>query len=388
MLRILTAIVAFSLTALLGACGPSDVIACDPSGCISESKLKSNLVAKLDGNVVGYVAMVGDMTPAFGGQRRTATDPPSGIMLPYLGQINIASVSKTLTAVAVLKILAQNNLSLDNPIGPSIYPDWKKGANVSTITFRQLLTHRAGIRANCDGSNTTYPVLKSVVAAGVNKADQGVGSYNNCNFALFRELFPTLLGVDLTKLSDVDRAKKSADLYIDTMNKLVFQPVGVPINASGPAVCAPPATASDTVLTYPNPAGSTPGTDWGIWTSSCGGGGWVLSAGDVFTVIKDIAAGSTLLTPSQRQTMLQNCLGWDCAVRSDCPNPYDCKNGGLNNGSVVLWTYAGIFKCNVPVVVVVNSQLPPPYPSNGDIIGLVKDAYTAAAVVGAPKPCT
>ena len=84
--------------------------------------------------------------------------------------------------------------------------------------------------------------------------------------------------------------------------------------------------------------------------------------------------------------MITNCLGWDCAVRNDCSNPYVCKNGDLAN---MVWSYAGIFKCNVPVVVYVNSPLPAPYqPPGNDIIGLVQNAYNGAAVAGAPKPCS
>jgi hypothetical protein len=76
-------------------------------------------------------------------------------------------------------------------------------------------------------------------------------------------------------------------------------------------------------------------------------------------------------------------------VRSDCPNPYACKNGDLNNGTggIAVWTYAGILKCNVPVVVVVNSPLPSPFQTGNDIIGLVENAYKNAAVPGTGKAC-
>jgi len=105
-------------------------------------------------------------------------------------------------------------------------------------------------------------------------------------------------------------------------------------------------------------------------------------------VINDLASGTVLLTNAQKQQMFTDCLGWDCAVRSDCPNPYVCKNGDLNasNGAKV-WTYAGIVKCNVPVVVVVNSPLPRPYQTGGDIIGLVANALKGAAVPGAARAC-
>jgi hypothetical protein len=114
----------------------------------------------------------------------------------------------------------------------------------------------------------------------------------------------------------------------------------------------------------------------------------VLSADDIFRVVSDIATGHTLLNAAERKQMLSNCLGWDCAVRSDCPNPYACKNGDLNNGAgIAVWTYAGVLKCDVPVVVVVNSPLPAPYQGGGDIIGLVENAFKNASVPGTPRSC-
>jgi predicted TIM-barrel fold metal-dependent hydrolase len=59
----------------------------------------------------------------------------------------------------------------------------------------------------------------------------------------------------------------------------------------------------------------------------------------------------------------------------------------LNGSGIAVWTYAGILKCNVPVVVVVNSRLPSPYQTAGDIIGLVENAFKAASVPGTPKSC-
>lgn len=65
--------------------------------------------------------------------------------------------------------------------------------------------------------------------------------------------------------------------------------------------------------------------------------------------------GNVLLTNAEKSQMLfPNCLGWDCSVRSDCHNPYVCKNGDQFNGNgISVWAYAGI--------VYVNSFLPAPY---------------------------
>jgi hypothetical protein len=363
----------------------ADITACDSQGCISEAKLSANICGTLANHVVGYSCLVGGIRPGFGGQARTGSNPPSLAMSSDL-VTDIASVSKTMTAVAILQLLAKAGQTIDTKISPYIYPDWKQGSNISQLTFKNLLTHSSGfaqLPQNACGNDITYSALKTIVAGGVQASNIGQPSYGNCNFALLRELMPALSGQSLNHVPDgSQRAQKSSIQYINYMNTHVFQPVGVRASQ-----CKPPSGSND-ILSYTNPAGSTSGTDWGDWSLQCGSGGWVLSADDIFRVVNDIATGNTLLTSAERKQMLSNCLGWDCAVRSDCPNPYACKNGDLNNGGgIAVWTYAGILKCNVPVVVVVNSPLPAPYQSGNDIIGLVENAFKGASVPGTPRAC-
>ena len=362
----------------------ADITACDSQGCISEAKLSANISNTLANHVVGYVILVGGMPPVYGGLARTTSDPPSLAMSPDL-VTNIASVSKTITATAVLQLLAKAGLSVDTKISPFIYPDWQQGPNVNRLTFKELLAHTSGFAQlpnNACGNDITYANLKTIVATGVSARNIGRPSYGNCNFALLRELMPALSGQSLSGLPDgSQRAQQSSAQYITYVNAHVFQPVGVPTSA-----CKPP-SGSDYILSYPNPAGTAKGSNWGDWSLRCGNGGWVLSANNIFSVINNLAIGTTLLTEAQKQQMFSECLGWDCSVRSDCPNPYVCKNGDLYSGPTSVWTYAGVLKCNVPVVVVVNSPLPAPYQGGEDIIGLVKDAYQASSVPGTPKAC-
>jgi CubicO group peptidase (beta-lactamase class C family) len=359
---------------------PNDVVSCDATGCISQAKLAQNICGTLASKVVGYACEVGQVRPGYGGQARTATDGALG-MMPHL-VTNIASVSKTITAVAIIKMLASKGLTVDTKISPYIYSEWSKGQNIGQLTFRNLLTHTSGLAqaGNC-GGNLNYAGLKGMIAAGVGAANIGQAKYGNCNFALIRELMLVMSGASLKPDGD-QRASQSASAYIAYVNANVLQPVGVSTSA-----CKPPSGTND-VLSYTSSPGSTPGTDWGDWTLTCGGGGWVLSANDIFKVTNDIATGSTLLTATQRKAMIQGNLGWDSAVRSDCPNPNVCKNGDLfDNAGRNVWTYAGVLKCNVPVVVVVNSPLPAPFQTNGDIIGLVATALANSAVPGTKHGC-
>ena len=372
---------------LIAGCQPtrcSDITACDAQGCISEANLVANICNKLASKVVGYSCLVGGMPPIYGGQARTSSDPPSLPMSPDL-VTNIASVSKTMTATAILQLLGKAGLTVDTKVSPYVYPDWTQGPNVNQLTFKELLTHTSGfgqLANNACGKGITYADLKTIVAGGVSSSNIGQPSYGNCNFALLRELMPALSDHPLSGVPDgSQRAQQSSTQYINYMNVNVFQPVGVSTSA-----CKPPSGTND-ILSYPNPAGSAHGNDWGDWSLQCGSGGWVLSANNIFSVVNNLATGNTLLTTAQKKQMFSECLGWDCAVRPDCPNPNVCKNGDLNFGETSVWTYAGVLKCNVPVVVVVNSPLPAPYQGGEDIIGLVKDALAASSVPGTPKAC-
>jgi len=70
--------------------------------------------------------------------------------------------------------------------------------------------------------------------------------------------------------------------------------------------------------------------------------------------------------------MNSNCLGWDCSVGAQ-PD-FVGKNGILQTGNLGLWTFYGIFKGNVPVVLLVNSNTPT------NITSLVQTAFANATV--------
>ncbi len=161
---------------------------CDNLGCASISKFSANIDSQLQGKVVGYVSIVGGKTVEYG-TARTNVDPPSRKMSTEV-PINVASVSKVLTTIAVLQSLARHHLTIESKIASFLPPDWIQGPNVGTITFHQLLTHSAGFR----GGDTGYEGLRQQIQAGVQLADKKKAVYNNLNFAIFRVLLPYMEG--------------------------------------------------------------------------------------------------------------------------------------------------------------------------------------------------
>jgi hypothetical protein len=124
--------------------GPGTDVVCDPWGCISLARLSYNIVNILQNNVVGFAVKVGDQQWTADGQARTTMDPPAKSMSEAL-PINIESVSKTITAIAIMQLLGKNHLTIDANIWPFVYPDWSRDPTVNKITFRKFSRIRRGL---------------------------------------------------------------------------------------------------------------------------------------------------------------------------------------------------------------------------------------------------
>ena len=317
---------------------------CTPSACISLSRLASSIDSELRGSVVGYVALVGPSQVVASGLARTAADPPRLAMGPDV-MVNVASVGKMFTTIAVLKSLARHHLSIDSRIWPFLPPDWVKGPGIDTITFRELLTHRAGFRLDSGRVFATDDAAREQVRQGIQQVDKQVADYNNIDFTIFRDMLPFMEGAP--DPGPAARAAAADRFFLSYVQRQVFDPVGVT-----DAACAPVRHA---MLMYPPPgAGTAPGKQAPVPPSACSGGGWFMTPASMRRVLQGLISGS-LLSTSQRQQMDRNCLGWDCSITSQ-PG-YRGKTGGpFCDGSACLQIFFGILAGTIPVVIATNSD--------------------------------
>jgi hypothetical protein len=228
---------------------------CTASACVSLGQLAHSIDTQLRGTAVGYVALVGRSHAVASGLARTAGDLPKLAMGPDV-MVNVASVGKMFTTIAVLQSLARHHLSIDSRISPFLPPDWVRGPGVDTITFRELLTHRAGFRLDSGLVFTTDNAAKEQIKQGINRVDKQVPSYNNINFTIFRDLLPFMEGV--RDPGPAARAAAADRFFIAYVQRQVFDPVGVT-----DARCAP---VRDAMLMYLPPfSGTAPGIPvrWG-----------------------------------------------------------------------------------------------------------------------------
>jgi CubicO group peptidase (beta-lactamase class C family) len=306
------------------------------------------------------VALVGTSKVVSSGLARTAADPPKLAMGPDV-MVNVLSVGKMFTTIAVLKSLARHHLSTGSRIWPFLPPDWAKGPGVDTITFGELLTHRAGFRLGSGLVFQTDDAAREQIRQGVQQVDKQVADYNNINFTIFRDMLPFMQGAP--EPGPAARAAAATRFFLSYVQRQVFDPVGVT-----DARCAP---VRDAVLVYPPPsARTTRGRQAPVGPSGCSGGGWFMTPASMLRVLDGLIS-DRLLSSSQRQQMDRNCLGWDCSITGQAG--YRGKGGGpFCDGSACLQIFFGILAGTIPVVVATNSDPGKP------IFVIVQTALSAA----------
>jgi len=180
---------------------------CDNHECLAYADWAAGIDRAINQQAVGYTYLIlahgRVVAKKTFGLARTDADPPV-VALSAHDRMKIASVTKTLTAVAALKLLVAKHVSIDTPIYFYLPKSWTLGPNVKTITFRELLTHTSGIRSSHDLA-TGYDDLRTLIAEGINLSDK-VYHYQNHNFALFRILIPYLNGFDDSGVTDIGMA--------------------------------------------------------------------------------------------------------------------------------------------------------------------------------------
>jgi len=341
-------------------------------------------------NVNGQLKRSGD-----GGVSRRASDNQNvALDQSATKRMNIASVTKTITAAAVLKAIQDKlavghpNLTIHSKIDPFLPPAWTRGPGVKDLTFRELLSQYSGMNDN--GGGTGGEALQKWIADGVTRPKEDF-LYINANIAIFRVVLPYMLaGEDVraawNKMAQSNNADFNASVSSEFrrhVRELIFVPMGITGADFKSADAAP-------TLLY-NAANTAKGYSVGDWLLSGGGGGWFLSAVDLARFLAHLRYNDKILNPTTRALMNDNRLGWRppkeySAVRGKHGN-YHAHGGGLNYNSEgqKVGMASGImdYGNGVQAALVINSL-----GTYGDKIKILRDAFDNAwvAVDKAPAP--
>jgi CubicO group peptidase (beta-lactamase class C family) len=299
---LLTAVIPFFL-----ACATCNRIAgtsgsiCKNGYCLNIKTFADSLKKELDGKVVKYAFVIRyqllQEARSAGTLRENANLPDS---FTIYTRYNPASVTKKITAVAVLQLLNRKHLSIQDKIWPYLPASWNIPASIKNITFRQILTHQGGIRF--DVFPPDYAAVQTSIENGIDPADTLVGKYNNMNFAICRILVDYLDGYNAASFTD--QAAGTGGYFINYLQKNIFDTLGFKNVLFKPAL-------NSQLLFYPYPVNNDPGSDYGDWSLFPGSAGVQISTWELATFIYYLRYTNSLLPEYMKTQMFDGLLGWD-----------------------------------------------------------------------------
>jgi len=351
-----------------------------PFFAINPDTLNHDLRATLDGFGVGYCYMMkrrGTLLHfgASGFAQRGSDGPIS--WAPHI-PMNMASVSKFVTAIAAVRLLRANNLALTTTIGPFLPQYWARGTGSDSVSFHTLLRHEAGFDAGAtDSGNGDFAAAKSAIAKGPTASLVGNFTYRNVNFAILRILFATLTGtltagskppsvLNMTEDSFWDLV--SGLSYETTVNDTVFAPASIdPHDHSSPPNAA---------LAYGTPP-ATPGMPMVDGLGGSGASGWHLSIGELARLLNEFRAGAMMSQSRARQILAQR-YGLDVPFSTRAGTVH-WKRGRRMSGQQGMDSGVWLMPGDIDLAVYINSIpafTPPAQPSsyNDGISQLIIDS--------------
>jgi CubicO group peptidase (beta-lactamase class C family) len=215
--------------------------------------------------------------------------------------MGLASVSKTITAVGLLKLWEETGkkFSLDDPFWPhikAICPQASAGAK--TVTIRQLLQHKSGFKKGL-GDLETPAALEKLLTLPLEHMAGTHGQYDNNNFYIARLV--------LEQIGHVQ--------YTPYVKQHVLAPMGITHMETH-------FQAHQPTCGYGKLGSTRPGYpfDWDM-TAKAGGAGWYASINEMCRFLRGLR-DHTVLSPATTDMMYKDLLGWDIS------KPGWEKNGG------------------------------------------------------------
>lgn len=286
---------------------------------------EANLKKAFDGKATGYAYAINQngqlKRSGANGYAILARDvegilvDPKGVKHHAQLRMNIASVSKPVTAVTVLRLLQENkvpghpNLSINSKVAPFLPSSWTLGPKVADLTFKDFLSQYTGMNDNKGATGTES--LRTWIAAGATR-EKSEYIYINGNLAIFRIIIPYMtlsqrLRDNFSELYKTDPAefdKRTSDVYVQTVNQKTLAPMGI-----AEAKMMPYGNTIEPRF-YITPDNKITGKLAGDWSKIGGGGGWNLSARELAQFLAHVRYNDKILTPATRKLMDDNYLGW------------------------------------------------------------------------------
>jgi hypothetical protein len=345
----------------------------------------------LKGKDIGYAAIVFEngkqVAQTSGGYQARSIESGGAKDFTVNTKMHVASMSKTLTTIAFLKLAQQKGIKTGDPIIKYLPTTWTKGFGIDKITFADLLTHRSGIigfGSNCSNgsySENIYGGLQQIIKNGV--TTRGAYCYQNTNFGMFRLLIPSILGYNFSG-TDAVNDSETQRIYLEYLQKEVFDIAKIP-NVQNANI------TNNLTYTYDYPYSKVNGWNTGTFNRDMGAYGLYLTVTEAAQIYSTAltTASTSILGKAYQDTLLTKKFGCFTGQSSGGETFYYHdgwwylnEGNGKGKGLRTIWM---MFPNNTVCVLFVNglkykpSNMTFEFPFNNyNIVGFVGSAYLRA----------
>jgi CubicO group peptidase (beta-lactamase class C family) len=350
----------------------------EPDYALDWDRFASRIDTTLGGRVVGYAyAIARDgafIRMGAGGRRRLSIDGGARNFTTDT-QAQTASAAKTINATALIMALQARGLTVDSTVKGFLPKCLKLGKNMSTLTFRHILTHTSQLPlVSCNGGSP-FDCLVKMLAEGRTQLPGNV--YNTHAYDLLRWLVPLINETAGMKqqFESFDCKNSSGILnrkVSEKFNRYLFDKVLDPVGARASYY-----PSGDFSLNYDfadqTKKGEAPRIDY---FERAGSGKLTMSVEHYVRFLSALEAGE-ILAQSVVESMKSGRLGFDSTWNGSAAGGYPWKNGGcpdFENKGRGCQTAAMIFPSGIVAYVAVNSKN---NGFSGSIQGVLANAFDA-----------
>jgi len=317
------------------------------------------------------VALNGNVIASGGGYARGPNEKanPNTPFTPD-SRMNIASVSKAVTGIALEALLLQNpSITLDSPFWPLIQSKVPNlDPSIKVVTLRNLAEMKSGMTQEVGTGPLSPPAgyadiwawLVSYLSKPLVATPGVTYYYDNTNFTILQGVIDQVSGMD----------------YVAYVTQNVLVPAGV-----NPTIfSATPDPQNIATLQYSGPQDTRPGNYWGQF-GFVAPGGWISSARELIKLLIAIR-GTSVLPSATVAEMLNDLIGWDSKIVGNFGTYYE-KSGAFTNGlnppQLLNTTFVRLGE-GYDCVLIANSEAPV------DVTTQVVNAFEARGVPLASEP--
>jgi CubicO group peptidase (beta-lactamase class C family) len=300
------------------------------NGQASVTKMHESVLDQIEGRTFGWqlaIAQNGQLKVAVSDGTAVSQADNNGnwVSMKPTQKMELASVTKNITAVATMKLLRRNNLTVESKVWPYLPLAWDE-SKFKAVKFKHLLTHTSGINqalaampADKRPTDNSWASMRIVVENGTTVDSQR--QYKNANFAMMRVLNAKLWKRSGGGFAPVTAANHTT-YVLDYMRKHIFEPAGL-FNIG----CIPSGTTTGIRSYALNSNQTSKGAVFGTSSGECAGArGIALSSVQLVRYLAHLRHGS-IINPADLDTMDELRAGW-----SEDANGGDGGENGVLDG--------------------------------------------------------